>query len=46
MDSVPPWFKGLQINFAENLLFWPDFKDYSKITKHRKADEQIAVTES
>lgn len=45
MDSIPTWFEGLQVNFAENILFWPDPKDPSKRTTFRKEDHRIACTE-
>ena len=45
MDSIPPWFKGVKVNFAENILYWPDPKDTSKRTTFRKEDHRIACTE-
>ena len=45
MDSIPKWFDGIQINFAENVLFWPDAKDSSKATTDRKRDGAVACTE-
>ncbi|KXT04021.1 hypothetical protein AC579_5437 [Pseudocercospora musae] len=45
MDSVPPWFEGLQVNFAENSLLWPDEHDASKSTTFRKEDHRTACTE-
>ncbi|KXS95361.1 hypothetical protein AC578_8290 [Pseudocercospora eumusae] len=45
MDSVPPWFDGLHVNFAENALLWPDEHDSSKPTTFRKEDHRIACTE-
>ena len=45
MDAVPPWFEGVKVNFAENVLFWPDAKDPSKRTTFRKEDHRIACTE-
>ena len=45
MDSIPPWFEGVRLNFAENVLFWPDSKDASKQTTHRKEDHRVACTE-
>lgn len=35
MDSIPKWFTGVKLNFAENMLFGPD-----------KDDDKIAVTEA
>lgn len=46
MDSNPLWFKGLEVNFAENSLFWPDEKNPRKATTHRKDDRRIACTEA
>ena len=45
MDSIPAWFEGVTLNFAENVLFWPDPKDPSKRTTFRKEDHRIACTE-
>ncbi|KAK5134746.1 hypothetical protein LTR08_006121 [Meristemomyces frigidus] len=45
MDSVPAWFEGVKINFAENVLYWADPKDPSKATTERKRDGAIACTE-
>lgn len=45
MDAVPPWFEGVQVNFAENVLYWPDPTDFSKRTTSRKEDRSIATTE-
>ncbi|KAH8652434.1 hypothetical protein BX600DRAFT_386793 [Xylariales sp. PMI_506] len=46
IDSIPRWFEGLQVNFAENLL-WT--RTSSDPTSHRgtigKEDDKIAVTE-
>ncbi|KAJ5679875.1 Acetoacetyl-CoA synthetase [Penicillium macrosclerotiorum] len=40
MDSVPAWFTGIQLNFAENLLFSRGAGDTTG-----KEDHKIAVTE-
>ena len=40
MDSVPEWFSGVKVNFAENLLFSQRMGDVSG-----KEDDKIAVTE-
>lgn len=45
MDSVPTWFEGVKVNFAENVLYWPDESDHSKATTTRKRDDAIACTE-
>lgn len=40
MDSIPPWFEGLRLNFAENMLL------SAGVNKKRdKEDDKIAVTE-
>ncbi|KAM3417340.1 hypothetical protein BST61_g5591 [Cercospora zeina] len=44
MDSIPPWFEGVRLNFAENLLFSPA-KDPSRWSTDRKEDERIACVE-
>ncbi|KAI6878025.1 acetoacetate-CoA ligase [Hortaea werneckii] len=45
MDSVPPWFEGVKVNFAENVLFWPDRRDASRATMERKWEGAVACTE-
>ncbi|KAF2718957.1 acetoacetate-CoA ligase [Polychaeton citri CBS 116435] len=45
MDSVPRWFEGVNVNFAENLLFSPDPKDPNQATTKGKEDHKIACTE-
>ncbi|KAF2769165.1 acetyl-CoA synthetase-like protein [Teratosphaeria nubilosa] len=45
MDSVPTWFEGVKVNFAENVLFSPEPQDPSKACQDRKRDGAIAVTE-
>jgi acetoacetyl-CoA synthetase len=45
MDSRPKWFEGLQVNYAENALFWPDARDPSIATTHRKEDHRTACVE-
>jgi len=45
MDSIPRWFDGVKVNFAENVLFWADPNDPSKATKERKRDDAVACTE-
>ena len=44
IDTVPEWFKGVQLNFAENVLYVGD--RYGRRTKGPgKADSKIACTE-
>ena len=45
MDSIPKWFEGVKVNFAENVLLSPDPSDASKGCKQRKEDDAIACTE-
>lgn len=45
MDSVPRWFSGVRMNFAENILFSGDVKTGARIIDAAKADGKIAVTE-
>ncbi|KAK5116184.1 hypothetical protein LTR62_008510 [Meristemomyces frigidus] len=45
MSSIPTWFEGVKVNFAENILFWADEKGPSKATTNRKRDDAIACTE-
>ncbi|KAF2483322.1 hypothetical protein BDY17DRAFT_251143 [Neohortaea acidophila] len=45
MDSIPVWFDGVKANWAENMLYWPDKKDPSKVTTHRKEDHRTACIE-
>ncbi|KAK4541105.1 hypothetical protein LTR36_008330 [Oleoguttula mirabilis] len=45
MDSIPKWFEGVKINFAENVLYWADPNDPSKATTNRKRDGATACTE-
>ncbi|KAK5101246.1 hypothetical protein LTS08_004853 [Lithohypha guttulata] len=41
MDSVPAWFKGVKLNFAENILFTGDAQ--GRATKRGKEDDKIVV---
>lgn len=43
MDSVPRWFKGVTVNFAENILFSGDGNGRS--TQKGKEDDKIAVSQ-
>jgi acetoacetyl-CoA synthetase len=46
MDSIPRWFEGVYINFAENLLYSRDAHDStSKRGMKGKEDRKIALTE-
>ena len=46
IDSVPIWFKGVNLNFAENLLYSREAgAPSSKRGKAGKEDSKIAVTE-
>ncbi|KIW68310.1 acetoacetate-CoA ligase [Phialophora macrospora] len=45
MDSIPRWFTGVRMNFAENILFSGDIATGKPIVDAAKADDKIAVTE-
>lgn len=44
MDSIPRWFKGVKMNYAQNILFSGDSRGRPVIGA-AKADNKIAVTE-
>ena len=43
MDTIPRWFAGVNLNFAENILFTG--ASSGKPTKQGKEDDKIAVTQ-
>lgn len=45
MDSVPRWFPGVSLNFAENVLFTADPANHSRYTTLGKEDGKTACTE-
>jgi acetoacetyl-CoA synthetase len=45
MESIPHWFEGTYLNFAENVLFSVDPRDRSRTTTVGKEDEKVALTE-
>ncbi|KAG9648472.1 acetoacetate-CoA ligase, partial [Aureobasidium melanogenum] len=45
MDSVPSWFSGVKLNFAENILYTADPKNPSVRTVTGKESDKIALTE-
>jgi acetoacetyl-CoA synthetase len=45
IDSIPKWFEGVQVNFAENVLYSPDPSDPSRATTIDKDDDAVACTE-
>ena len=45
MDSIPQWFEGTRLNFAENILYSASPLDPSKRTTEHKEDTKIALTE-
>ncbi|KAF4555056.1 AMP-binding enzyme-like protein 1 [Elsinoe fawcettii] len=45
MDTIPKWFEGIKVNFAENVLFKADSEDNSNRSKKGKEDDKVAVTE-
>lgn len=44
MDSIPRWFEGVRLNFAENILFVGD-KDGKPVKSPGKEDGKIACTQ-
>lgn len=45
MDSIPQWFEGTRLNFAENILYSASPTDPSKRATEHKEDTKIALTE-
>lgn len=45
MDSIPRWFRGTQLNFAENILFSAEEGDRGKRCTRNKEDDKICLTE-
>ncbi|PGG96084.1 hypothetical protein AJ79_09741 [Helicocarpus griseus UAMH5409] len=45
MDSIPRWFSGTHLNFAENMLFSPSSSPSSIACTTGKEDAKIALTE-
>ncbi|KAG8628227.1 hypothetical protein KVT40_004100 [Elsinoe batatas] len=45
METIPKWFEGVNVNFAENVLFAADPKYPSRQSKQGKEDSKIALTE-
>jgi hypothetical protein len=45
MDSVPQWFSGVEMNFAENILFSQDKGTKGGLSTVGKEDYKVAVTE-
>ncbi|THZ80082.1 acetoacetate-CoA ligase [Aureobasidium pullulans] len=45
MDSVPSWFSGVKLNFAENILYTADSRNPSIRTLAGKESEKVALTE-
>ncbi|KAH6639005.1 acetyl-coenzyme A synthetase [Boeremia exigua] len=45
MESIPQWFEGTRLNFAENILFSASPSDPSRRTTEHKEDAKIALTE-
>lgn len=45
MDTIPHWFEGTHLNFAENVLFSASATDPSIRSKKYKKDSKIALTE-
>lgn len=45
MNSIPDWFKGTHLNFAENILYCADSTNPSKRSTKNKEDGKICLTE-
>jgi acetoacetyl-CoA synthetase len=45
MDAIPSWFSGVQLNFAENILYTADPSNPSTRTLLGKESDKIALTE-
>ncbi|KAJ9659477.1 hypothetical protein H2201_007368 [Coniosporium apollinis] len=45
IDSLPKWFKGVRLNFAENILFSRSEADAGQRTTCGKEDAKVAVTQ-
>jgi len=45
MDSIPQWFQGTHLNFAENVLYSVSPSDHSTRTTQHKEESKIALTE-
>ncbi|KAF1943953.1 acetoacetate-CoA ligase [Clathrospora elynae] len=45
MESIPRWFDGTHLNFAENILYSVSSSDASVRTTEHKEDSKIALTE-
>jgi acetoacetyl-CoA synthetase len=45
MDSIPHWFHGTYLNFAENILYSASPTDHSSRSTQHKEDTKIALTE-
>ncbi|KAF4960049.1 hypothetical protein FSARC_10580 [Fusarium sarcochroum] len=45
IDGMPTWFAGLQLNFAENILFAPEDRGRGRVTAGSKQSEDIAIIE-
>jgi acetoacetyl-CoA synthetase len=45
MDSIPRWFEGVRLNFAENILYFSGRSTGKRTTAGGKEDNKVAVTE-
>ncbi|KAF2276438.1 acetoacetate-CoA ligase [Westerdykella ornata] len=45
METIPKWFDGTRLNFAENILYSVDPADHEKRAMYGKEDDKICVTE-
>jgi acetoacetyl-CoA synthetase len=45
IESIPLWFEGVRVNFAENVLYSPDPSNPNLATTIDKEDDAVACTE-
>jgi acetoacetyl-CoA synthetase len=45
MDSIPKWFEGVRLNYAENMLFTRGTESTGQRTTFEKEDNKVAVTQ-
>jgi acetoacetyl-CoA synthetase len=46
IDTIPKWFKGIYLNWAENILYTGSISDPESRSKLNKEDEKIAIIEA
>ncbi|KAF2743518.1 acetyl-CoA synthetase-like protein [Sporormia fimetaria CBS 119925] len=45
METIPHWFQGTHLNYAENILYTADPRDRTKRTTVNKEDDKVCLTE-